>query len=132
MPWTLRGTLGGPRPWSSEIVVNNAALVDGYNDGDGGVMADAPITVTGCLWRVGRIGQLVTGTGTLLVEILAGDSFGEGVVIGTANLAVGTQGALIPITASNLTANAVLRARHTLGSTGVAGKVHVQYRGVYR
>lgn len=134
MAWEAQGTLGPPRPWAAELIVNNGPLKDGYNDGDGGVMVDAPITLQAMLFRVGLAGQLVGGTGNLTIGWFIGDSFGaETTLAMTTTIAAGQQAALFTLpTAMNLTANAVLRAKFDLGTASVAGKCHVQWRGVYR
>lgn len=134
MAWEAQGVLGPGRPWSSELIVNNAALADGYNDGDGGVMADAPITLQAVLFRVGLAGQLVGGSGDLTMQWYVGDSFAaETTLLVTTTIAAGQQAALFPlVTPANLTANAVMRVKFTRNTTTVAGKCYVQWRGVYR
>lgn len=134
MGWEATGVLGGPRPWSSELIVNSAALADGYNDGDGGVMCDAPITLQSMVFRVGQAGLLVGGSGDLTIQWFVGDSFAaEATLLTTTTIAAGAQAALYPlVTPVDLTVNAVLRAKFTRNLTTVTGKCHVQWRGVYR
>ena len=120
-------------PWASEMVINSAALANGYNDMPGGVLVDYDISLTHIAFRLSAPAGTIGGTGNLTVEIFLGSqTAAETTLVSTITVAAGQNNILTtlgsPVACS---INSVLRAKITLGTTTVSVPCHVQFRGRY-
>lgn len=129
------GVLGTGIPWYWQGVVNNEALVTGYNLLTGGAMADRAIVLESMVvWLESSIGAgAVGGTGNLQIQWYAGDIDTQGTLLHTTQMPAG-EDAVWPVLGSpvNIDVNGVLRAYFTMGTTTVADPIHIQYRGRYQ
>ncbi|MDB5183989.1 MAG: hypothetical protein JWO07_670 [Candidatus Saccharibacteria bacterium] len=132
---TAANTITG-LPWSSEMVANSGAVVDGYNDMPGGISVEPGPNATGVsldsIWV--RIGDLATTNsgGDLVVSIYGGSATTQGTLISTITLAVSTNNQIGTLgSAYPLPANSVVRAYLTKGSSTLAKPLHVHLRGRY-
>ena len=123
-----------PRRWSSEVIINSAALADGWNDNIGGVLVDSDIILTQASFRVANPAMLIGGTGNLQIQWYAGSPTAlETELIATTQVAAGQHDVIVTFaTPMPYTINTVLRAKITRGTTTVAGPCHIQWRGRYQ
>ncbi len=122
--------------WCPEMVMNSAAVVDGYNDMPGGISVEPGANATGCtldaIWV--RIGDLATNNsgGDLVISIYNGTATTQGTLITTITLTNGTNKQIATLgTTYPLPANTVVRASLTKGSSTLAKPLHIQLRGRY-
>ena len=125
-------------PWSTEFVLNSGALVDGYNDMPGGVMVESGpgnggALLMGVYIRVanGVAGEVLGGSGTLLVEIFRGTyNSTESSALVAFTVAAGGAGGLYTLsTAQYVPPLYVLRPKSTRNAV-TAGSLIMQFRGV--
>lgn len=127
------GVLGTGLPWSKEFVINSSALANGFNDNIGGVMTDRAIVLESMVFRLADPAEVIGGTGNLTVQWYRNDvTGGNSSLIATSNIAATSHDRWEVLeTPLAVDINYCLRASVTLGTTTVAGKVHVEWRGRY-
>lgn len=120
-----------------EVVCNNVALADGYNDAIGGFWVEPGPTGLGILLdavalRLANYAETIGGTGNLTVQVYLGTPGSEGSVVATFTVAAGQNSYVYSLpSAVSCAPGSVVRFKFTRGSTTVAGPVHVQPRGRY-
>lgn len=129
------GVLGTGIPWASEMIINSAALADGYNDGIGGVMVDRDVVLEGMVFRIADPSKTIDGSGNLTIQWYHGSTAVlESTLVHTTTIPAGVGNKDIMVVLStplSVPVNTCLRAKITLGSSTVSGSCHVQYRGRY-
>lgn len=124
--------------WAPEMVCNSGALANDYNDMKGGITVEPGINGTGTILdsvaiRLSDWTATIGGSGNLTIAIYLGsDSAAETTLVATITMAAGTRSTIYTLGSPQAcSANSVLRAKFTLGTTTVAGPVQIQMRGRY-
>ncbi len=119
--------------FNSEFIVNSSALATGYNDNDGGVMVDAAVSLESVAWRIADPAATIGGTGNLQIQwYLGSPTAQETTLLLTSQVAAGQHDVIATLATPVLcSVNSVLRAKFTMGSTTVASKSVVGWRGRY-
>ena len=122
---------GSGIPWASEMIINSGALANGYNDGDGGVLVDKQIILRQVCWRIAAHNVNIGGSGNMQIDWYQATPTTEpGTLIATTQVAAGQHDVVVTlVTPYTVPINTVLRAKFTMGSTTVASKSHIQWRG---
>ncbi len=125
-------------PWASEMVCNSSALATGYNNMIGGALVEPGPNGTGInldaiAVRLGDAAATIGGSGNLSIAIYLGSpTAAQTTLLTTITIAAGGHDTVATLgTPQACAANAVLRAYFTIGTTTVAGPVHIQFRGRY-
>ena len=122
---------GSGIPWASEMIINSGALANGYNDGDGGVLVDKQIILRQVCWRIASPTATIGGSGNMQIDwYQATPTIEPGTLIATTQVAAGQHDVVVTlVTPYTVPINTVLRAKFTMGTTTVASKSHIQWRG---
>jgi hypothetical protein len=123
--------------WAPEMVCTSGAVADGYNDMPGGIAVEPGPNAHGvyldAIWlRVGDLAVTNSG-GDVICDIYGGDATTQGTLIVSITLTNGANNVISTLGSPYaLSANAVVRAYFTKGSSTVNRPLHVQLRGRYQ